>query len=172
MSLGPRLMTTPGARGAKPPKSGPRPPLKIEARIGVRAPADVVWEAIRDVGEWASWSPIFEAAVGELRVGGTLELTESIAGLAVQTASPKIVDWVPAEQILLTQTILGGWATSLRYFEIDSLTDTAAIFSNGRVFKGLWAELHGKRHKRAYRMAFEAHCEAVKARAEAMWNST
>src|SRR4051812_13407825 len=115
MGLGPRLMTT-QTRAPKTPKGGSEP-IKIENRIGVAAPAEVIWELLADVPGWPRWCPIYPRAEGELKFGARLCLTLALPGLPEREITPKITDWTPEEQILWADTAWRGWVRSLRYIE-------------------------------------------------------
>lgn len=145
-------------------------PPKIEIRTGVRAPAHVVWEAINEIGEWPSWTALYPRAEGSLRIGEKLKLTLALPGQAHRDFTPPIVDWVPNEQILWADTLARGWVKTLRYIEIEALTDESCIFSNGEQFLGFVAPYYlTKARRRVYREAFSALCDAVRDRAEARW---
>ena len=68
MGLGPRLNPTKK-------KKAPAPPLKIESRVGIRAPAAVVWDILRDLDRWGEWNPIYPHSTGEIKIGAQLALT-------------------------------------------------------------------------------------------------
>jgi hypothetical protein len=145
-------------------------PPKIESRTGVRAPAHVVWEAISEIGDWPSWNPLYPKAQGVLRIGEKLRLTLALPGEPERDLTPAIVDWVPNEQILWSDTLARGWVRTLRYIEIEALTDESCIFSNGEQFQGFVAPYYlTKARRRRYRAAFEALSEAARERAEALW---
>lgn len=145
-------------------------PPKIESRTGVRAPAHVVWEAISEIGDWPSWNPLYPKAQGELRIGSTLNLTLALPGEPERDFSATVVDWVPNEQILWADVLARGWVKTLRYIEIEALTEESCIFSNGEQFQGFVAQYYmTKARRRMYRQAFAALCDAVRDRAEAAW---
>lgn len=145
-------------------------PPKIESRVGVRAPAHVVWDAISEIGDWPSWNPLYPRAEGALRIGEKLKLTLALPGEPERDFTPPIIDWVPNEQILWSDVIARGWIKTLRYIEIEALSDESSIFSNGEQFQGLIANAYmNKARRRLYRGAFTAMCEVVRERAEARW---
>lgn len=145
-------------------------PPKIESRVGVRAPAHVVWDAISVIGDWPAWNPLYSRAEGALRIGEKLKLTLALPGRPQRELAVPIVDWVPNEQILWSDTLARGWVRTLRYIEIEALSEVSCIFSNGEQFQGLMANAYmNKSRRRMYRTAFEALSEAVRERAEAMW---
>jgi hypothetical protein len=147
-------------------------PPKIESRVGVAAPADVVWEAICEIGDWPAWNPLYPRAEGALRIGEKLKLTLALPGRAARDFTPPIVDWVPSEQILWSDTIARGWVRTLRYLEIEALSDESCIFSNGEQFQGWMAPYYLTRaRRRTYREGFASLSEAVRERAQALWGA-
>lgn len=165
-SLGPKI-TTPGQVKLPPPK-GPSG-VRVEDRIGVQAPAEVVWEVVYDLGRWADWNPTYPRAEGEIRIGGTLSLTLALPGEAHQELRPKVLEWVPNEQLHWRLTLLGGMISTLRYIEIEALAPESCVVSNGEFFGGLMGPSLGRRMGRTVRRGFQAMNEALKARAEAIW---
>ncbi|HSZ52444.1 MAG TPA: SRPBCC domain-containing protein [Caulobacteraceae bacterium] len=145
--------------------------VKIEHRIGIRAPADVIWDAISDLSAWQEWNPLYPRAHGVLRIGAQLDLDVAIPGRKVRTIRPVILDWVPNDQIHWRLSILGGLIQSTRYIEIETLTEAGCIFSNGELFRGRFAPLALRRVAKDMRKGFAAMGEAVKARAEAAYEA-
>jgi hypothetical protein len=143
-------------------------PIRIEHRIGVAAPAEVIWEVLSDLSAWPEWNPMYPKVEGELRIGAALALTERVAERE-QAIKAGVVDWVPDSQILWRSTRLGGWVKRLRYLEIDVLAETGCIFSNGEIWEGRYAGYAMTGGRGAYRRAFEALGEALKTRVEEVW---
>ena len=143
--------------------------VKIEHRLGVQAPAETIWAVLADVPAWASWNPLYTKAEGVVRIGSPLTLELSLADRKPQTIRPVVVDWVPNEQIHWRLSALGGLVKSIRYLEIDKLTETGCVFSNGELFEGMLGPTVARRLRPALRGGFRAMGEAVKARAEAAW---
>lgn len=141
---------------------------KIQHRLGVAAPAHVVWEVVSDIESWPSWNPIYPKAKGKLGFGEALQLTVALPDREPFDLNATVVEWVPEEQILWT-TKPGAFVQTTRYIEIDKLTDTACIFSNGEMFQGMMARSAARKNGRAMYRAFEQMGEIVKARAEALW---
>lgn len=163
MGLGPRLNQN------KSDNSGPAPPMRIENRIGIQAPSEIIWEILADVERWPEWNPIYPKAVGSLRIGARLELTLALPGESHREIEPKVIDWVPNEQILWTDITWAGWVKTTRFIEIDEIDRGACIFINGELFVGLVARYYGKKNRRTLKLAFAAMSEAVKIGAEALW---
>ena len=141
--------------------------VKIEHRIGIPATAPRIWEALSDISAWSQWNPLYTRANGTLRIGAQLDLDVALPGQAKRTIRPVIADWVPNDQIHWNLRLLGGLVKSTRYLEIEQLTDTGCIFTNGELFDGLLGPSIAKRMRRELREGFAAMGEALKARVEA-----
>jgi hypothetical protein len=143
--------------------------IKIEHRIGVRAPAETIWAVLADIEGWAHWNPLYPKAQGALKIGSVLTLELALPDRKPQVIRPVILDWIPNEQIHWSLKALGGLVRTTRYLEIEKLTETGCIFANGEVFAGPLADVAVRSLGRAARRGFAAMGEAVKARAEAAW---
>lgn len=142
---------------------------KLEHRIGVQAPAEVIWESLFDVASWAEWNPLYPRAEGVIRIGTALNLTLQLPGRPAQEIKPVILDWAPNDHIHWKLKLMGGLVQTTRYIEIETLSETGCIFSNGEIFDGLLASTVVKQHGRAIRAGFTAMGEALRERAEATW---
>ena len=169
MGLGPRLMTNVIGGPPKAAKSGPAPPLKVENRIGVQAPPEVVWEILSDLSGWGRWCPIYPRAAGELHIGARLELTLALPGLPEREFSARLIDWVPEEQILWADAPWRGWVRTARYIEIEKLSETSCIVSNGEQIEGFLADFFHERRRLPMKRGFLAFSEAIKAASETLW---
>jgi hypothetical protein len=165
--MGPQLMSL-QTEGKPPP---PKPPggVRIEDRIGVQAPPEVIWEIVHDLSRWAEWNPTYTAAAGHIRIGETLSLTLALPGQPPQEIRPKVLEWVPNEQLHWQLSMMGGLIKTLRYIEIESLGPANCVVDNGELFGGFMGPSLGKRVGRTVQRGFRAMNEALKARAEAAW---
>ena len=143
-------------------------PIKIEHRLGIQAPPEVIWAVIFDVSTWHEWNPLYPKADGVIRIGSQLTLETKLPG-APPVIRPTVVDWVPNEQILWRLSLMGGLVRTLRYLEIEQLADTGCIFSNGEVFEGFLGRAAARRNRAALKAGFTVMGEAVKARVDATW---
>jgi len=166
-SMGPKPLDL-KTEGKPPP---PKPPsgFRIEDRIGVQAPAAVIWEIIHDIGRWHEWNPTYPRAEGVVRIGETLSMTLALPGQSPQEIKPKILDWVPDEQLHWQLSMLGGTIKTLRYIEIDALAPASCVVDNGELFRGIMGPSLAKRMGRSVQRGFRAMNEALKERAEAVW---
>lgn len=134
---------------------------RIEKRIGVRAPADRIWELLADLPAWDRWNPVETAVEGTIAYGGSVALTEAISGLPERRASLRVGEWQPDAQLVWVEK-RGLWFSSLRYFEIDQIESGSCIFANGFIFNGLRGEMYFDRHRKALRAAVDSVAEALK----------
>jgi len=154
-------------KGPPPPK--PPPGLRIEHRVGVQAPAEVVWEVISDLKAWEAWCKLYPKAAGEIRIGSVLDITLALPGRPQEQIHPTVLEWVPNEQLHWRLTMLGGLVKTTRFFEIEELATESCIVSNGELIAGLIGPRLGKRMARTIYRAFVEMNEALKARAELLW---
>lgn len=169
-SGGPRLGPKPSGGGPLPAPKAPAG-LRIEHRIGVQAPAEVVWEVISDLGAWEQWSKLYPRASGDIHIGSVLDITLALPGQAPRQIQPTVLEWVPNEQLHWRLTLLGGLVKTTRFFEIETLAEASCIVSNGEIIGGLIGPRVGKRVGRTIYRAFVEMNEALKARAEALWRA-
>ena len=166
-SLGPKTVTVDEASRLPPPK--PPGGIRIEDRIGIQAPAEVVWEFIADLDRWHEWNPTYPQASGVIRIGELITVTLALEGQPPQELTPRILDWVPNEQLHWQLKMMGGLIRTLRYVEIEALGEASSVVNNGEIFGGLMGPSLGKRMGRTVRRGFQAMNAALKARAEAEW---
>ena len=162
--------------GGPKPKGGipaPKAPsgVRIEHRIGIQAPAEVVWEVLYDLEGWSRWNPLYIKAAGRVRIGETLSVTLALPGEAPREIRPVVLEWVPNEQLHWKLSLLGGFIRTVRYMEIEALAEQSCIVSNGEIYGGMMGpglarRLGGRIHK-----GFRLMNEALKAEAEARWST-
>lgn len=143
--------------------------IKLERRIGINAPDEVVWEVLSDIPSWPTWNAMYPKAQGELRIGARWELDVALRGQPVRTVNPVILDWVPYDHIHWRLDMMRGWARSVRYLEIEKMGEANVIFSNGEIFDGWLGPSVAKRLRNPIIEAFEALNEALKEKSEAIW---
>jgi len=151
---------------AKPPSGDP---IKVENRIGVQAPAEVIWEILSDIDGWPRWNPTYPEARGTLRIGAPLQLVEALPGLPRRELNVNVIDWVPETQILWGERQPLGLVSTVRFIEIETVAKAACIFSNGVQVDGMLADLYLHKHRRPLRLGFAAMSEALKEMSEALW---
>lgn len=139
----------------------------FENRLGVPAPAEVVWRVIADLPGWADWNPLYVKAEGELGFGAKLTLTQKL-GDQTTVITPTVVDWAPESHIHWRLSEMGGLVQRLRYLEIEKLSDVGCVFSNGEIWSGRLVGFARVR-TRGLNRAFEAMGEAVRERSVALW---
>jgi hypothetical protein len=166
-ALGPKTLNL-QTEGKPPPPKGPSG-LRIEDRIGIQAPAEVIWEVVSDLAKWSEWNPTYPRAEGEIRIGSILSVDLLLPGQSTQELKPRVLDWVPNEQLHWELKLMGGLIKTLRYIEITPLAESGCVVDNGEFFGGLMGPSLGKRMRGPVRRGFLAMNEALKVRAEALW---
>ncbi|WP_184716281.1 SRPBCC domain-containing protein [Caulobacter sp.] len=141
----------------------------VEHRIGVQAPAEIVWEIVSDFETWHQWNPLYKKAEGQLKIGTALSLEQHLPGETPIVIAPIVQDWVPYEQLHWRSKRLGGFVTAIRYLEIENMGPTSSTFSNGELFMGLLLRFVSRDDRRKLKAAFTQMGEAVRDRAEALW---
>lgn len=142
--------------------------FRIEHRIGVAAPPDTIWSLISDLEGWSRWNPLYTEVQGRLAIGEKLRISEAVPGRGVRTLTPTVVDWEPPAQILWRED--GGlMSRTVRYLEIEALSETGCIFSNGALFHGMLGQQAARSQRSAIYKGYEALGEAVKRGAEEHW---
>jgi hypothetical protein len=144
-------------------------PLKIEHRLGVQAPASVIWEALYDLERWPEWNPLYPEVAGVIRFGERLRLKLAVPGEPPRDIEATVLDWAPDEAIHWKTSELRGLVRAVRYLEIEPMSEIGAIFSNGEIFSGLLGVRTARRRRPGLKRAFAALGEAVRDRAEALW---
>lgn len=166
-ALGPKTMSL-QTEGKPPPPKAPSG-YRVEDRIGIQAPAEVIWEIVHDLSRWSEWNPTYPKAAGEIRIGAILDVTLALPGEDPQDLKAKVLEWVPNEQLHWQLSLLGGLIRTLRYIEITPLSETGCVVDNGELFAGFMGPSLGKRMRGPVRRGFLAMNEALKLRAEAEW---
>jgi hypothetical protein len=143
--------------------------LKIENRLGVQAPASLVWEVLYDLERWPEWNPLDPQVSGVIRFGERLKLKLALPDQPPRDLEATILDWTPNEAIHWKTSHLGGLVRSVRYFELEPMTETGCIFSNGELFTGMLGPQIARRLRPGLKQGFAALGEALRDRAEALW---
>ena len=142
----------------------------VEHRIGVQAPAEIVWDVVSEFETWHQWNPLYRRAEGQMKIGTALTLEQHLPGQAPTVITPIVQDWVPYEQLHWRSSRMGGFVTTIRYLEIENMGPENATFSNGELFMGLLLRFVGRDERRRLKAAFTEMGEAVRDRAEAIWS--
>ena len=143
--------------------------VKFEHRIGVAAPAELIWEILVDVPAWPTWAPIYTQAAGQVKFGDKLTLTQVLPGEAERVIEPVILDWAPNEAIHWRHSTHYGLVKTVRYLEIEKLSEVGCAFSNGELFDGFIGVRVARHRRKPLHRGFTALGEALKVHAEALW---
>jgi hypothetical protein len=144
--------------------------MKLEHRLGVKAPAAVIWEILADVPAWPQWTTIYSRASGVIGFGERLKLEVNLPGQPPQAIEPVVFEWEPNEVIHWRLKSMAGLIENVRFLEIQTLSETGCIFSNGEIYGGLMGPSGSAvKQRRTIRQGFTALGEALRDRAEALW---
>mgnify|MGYP001555638566 FL=1 len=100
-----------------------------------------------------------------------LDLTLALPGQAPMEIRPVVLDWVPNEQLHWKLRMVGGLVTTVRYIEIEAVSESGCIVSNGEYIGGLLGGAAVRRVGRSAYRGFLAMNEALKVRAEDLWQA-
>jgi hypothetical protein len=148
--------------------AGPRG-VRVEHRIGVQAPAEVIWELIHDIANWTRWNPLYAEASGTIHIGEKLDLAVVLPGMKPQKAQATVLEWVPNEQLHYETAGLGGLVRGTRYVEIEQLAPHSCIVSNGEIMGGLLGPTVARALGAKVYRAIRGMNEALKEQAETRW---
>ena len=142
--------------------------FRIEHRIGVAAPASEVWDLVYDLKGWKDWTGVYSEASGKIAIGETLHFTFTVGDRPPMRAEAKVYDWVPEAQLAWNAKLPGGIRT-LRYVEIEKLSETSCILANGDYYSGFATIFMDRKLRRDIRAAFQTMNENAKRVAETRW---
>jgi hypothetical protein len=143
--------------------------IKIEHRLGIKAPASVIWGVVYDLDRWPEWNPLYRGVVGRIGYGETLKLRLALPDQPERELLATVTDWTPDEALHWRTSHFGGLMRTVRYLEIEAMSESGCIFSNGEVFSGLLGGSVVRQLRPSLKKGFEALGEAVRERAEAIW---
>ena len=142
--------------------------FKVEHRVGVPASAAAVWNVLSDLPRWNEWNSLYQEIHGLLRIGQQLAIGECFPGQPDRVIRPTVVDWVPNEQILWALNETHGLVKRVRFIEIEQLSESNSILSNGEVYDGFLGRRVGKARRRWLREGFERLNADIVARVQAV----
>lgn len=143
--------------------------VRVEHRIGVQAPAEVIWEVVYDIARWSEWNPHYAEASGTIRIGEKLDLTVVLPGMKPQKTRATVLEWVPNEQLHFQTVSFGGLIRGTRYVEIEQLADESCIVANGEILGGLLGPTLSRSIGPKIYRAIRGMNEALKELAERRW---
>lgn len=135
---------------------------RIYNRIGIRAPAEQIWEAIEDFRAWDQWNPYERELEGTLGFSAPLAYRESLPDMAERQVQANVTEWVPAGKLIWAEK-RGFLFFSTRYLLLEEVEKGATILTNGVVFGGLRGELFHDKHRARIRPALLEMNEKLKA---------
>jgi hypothetical protein len=143
--------------------------FRIEHRIGVAAPAAEVWDLVYDIEKWPEWTELYTEAAGRIAIGEKLRFTFQVGDAKPMNVIGTVYDWVPETQLAWIVSFARGWVKSLRYVEIEKLSETSCILANGDYWSGPLAFMIPQKTRAAARAGFQRMNENAKRLVEAGW---
>lgn len=141
--------------------------FRLEHRVGVAASADIIWNLVSDLARWPEWTEVYTEAGGRLAIGEKLQFTFQLGDRAPMSYVGTVYDWVPEAQMAWRASLYGGMVRSLRYVEIEALSETSCILANGDYWTGPLANLMPKGLRRLAQEGFQRMNENAKQICEA-----
>jgi len=135
--------------------------------IDIRAPAQVVWDALTDLPRFGEWNPFIREGRGDLRAGGRVRVrVRPSLGVPLVFRAQVLACEQPRE-LRWRGHVLTPWLASGEHtFTVEPLAAGGVRFVQREVFGGVLPRLAGKLLEREARRGFEAMNRALKARAE------
>jgi hypothetical protein len=158
----------PKPKGGAPAPAGPRG-VRVEHRIGIQAPAEVIWELVYDIADWSRWNPLYAEASGNIHIGEKLDLAVVLPGMQPQKMQATVLEWVPNEQLHYQTMGMGGLVRATRYVEIERLAPESCIVANGEIMGGLLGPTVARAMGSRVYKALRGMNEALKEQAETRW---
>jgi hypothetical protein len=145
--------------------------VRVEHRIGVQTPAEVIWEIVYDIANWGRWNPLYPEAGGTIHIGEKIHMTVALEGIKPQKVTATVLEWVPNEQLHYEVKGFGGLVRGTRYIEIEQLAPESCIVSNGEIIGGLLGPTLARSLGGRVFRGLRAMNEALKAQAETRWQA-
>lgn len=138
---------------------------RIDNRIGIRASAEQIWEAIENLERWQDWNPFEREVEGHIGFNTPFNYIEAYQDLPEIAVRAQVSDWVPAGKLAWTQK-RGFLSLSTRQILLDEVEKGATIVTNSITFGGLRGELFHDKHRAKLRKAMTLLNEKLKATVE------
>jgi hypothetical protein len=139
----------------------------IETDVEIDAPAQAVWEILRDLSHWPEWHPFVSVVVGDLTVGSRVRLVKGSGERSISVYQ-KVAVVEPGTEFRLAGKL--GWRGLLdneHRFRVESTGDDKCRFFHGQAFRGLLVRMLIRRKDGSSYEVFEEINQALKKRAEA-----
>jgi len=138
----------------------------LDASIEIDAPAERVWDVLRDTASYGEWNPFVTAVAGELREGADLKVTIRAPGRKPVTFAARVKRLAPGRELRWRgRWFLPGLFDGDHALTVESLGEDRARFRTREEVTGLLLPLLGKAMRQS-QAGFEEMCRAVRTRAE------
>ena len=138
----------------------------IETDIEIDAPAQEVWEILRDLSRWPEWHPFVISVVGDLTVGSRLRLVKGSGERSISVGQKVAVVDPGTEFRLVGKLGLRGLLDNEHRFRVEPTDGDKCRFFHGQVFRGWLVRVLIRRKDEASYEVFEEINKALKEWAE------
>lgn len=137
----------------------------LHKEIGVGAPAEAVWDVIRDLEGWSAWNP-FMSASGRLAEGEQLHVAVKGAGGNAFRLHPTVVAMDDGREFRWAWRALGGLLRAEYGCRVVPEDVGRCRFEQFQMFRGFLAGAFLSRRRKALETGFEAMNRMLKREAE------
>jgi hypothetical protein len=113
---------------------------EIWTEIEIDAPPELVWEVLTDLDSYVEWNPHVTRATGDLREGGSIEITVNRVGEKQRTMTVRVSAVEAPRRLKWTGTVGSRWLFEGRHtFELHSLEGDRTGLRNREEVSGILA---------------------------------
>ncbi len=135
--------------------------------IEIDAPAEAVWEVIKDFDGWARWNPLYIETNGSLQPGQSIQFTVSVPGMKPQKGGATVYSVTPPWLLEYGLVNLGGLLRAFRFVDIHQTGPDRCTVSNGEIMSGPIGQMLGRVLGERVRQGLQGMNEALKKLVEA-----
>lgn len=139
-------------------------------RIEIDAPPELVWDFVADFEGWSGWNPLYVETAGRAEVDGQIRFAVLLEGLKPQKGSARVVTVRPTECLEYMMSSFGGLVKAFRFVEIEEISPTRCIVTNGEIMGGAMGGVIAKVMGRKIGKGLAGMNDALKRMAELKWS--
>lgn len=151
--------------------AGPGPEgMRYEHRTRINAPKSVVWSVLSDVDHWGEWAVLYPKASGVMKKDSQINLDIFVPGTKAVPSKAEFLEVEPEKFVMFhahPNNLPGNMANGVRYFQIEEVSETQCVVTDGEVVCGKIGIQIAKHSKDGVFKGLQAMNEGLKARAEA-----
>jgi hypothetical protein len=141
--------------------------IELSCSIDIRAPLEVVWQALTDLPRFCEWNPFIREASGEPRAGGRVRVRVQPSVAIPVVFHADVLRSVERRELRWRGHFLAPWLASGEHtFTLEPRATGGVHFVQREVFRGLLPWLVGRPLAREAMRGFQAMNRALRVRAE------